>query len=392
MIDSIELENTNIQGAVKKAIKEIDSAVNGLVGKSTKPSQKLMVGLGDSMIENFSSFIYSFASASENQILIYRNQGVDGNTSAQVLARVDDVPKEADMVTLLCTTNDVSQNVTIEDHTANIVSIVASLRGRGFEVVALLAPPRNDTLPEAITTDLFNQVDYITYLKLGVPCFDPFRLLVDPLDGTWVAGASDDGTHPSANTEFLIGNNLWSAYDSRSFATLSPRINGQGINDNANMLKTYGGTIKPVNWNLAAAVVSSTVQASDGILGNEWETNITDAYNDMTSDRFPLEYNKVYMAVITYEHTVNSGAPKVSAYWESDQSKRRYIVNTTAGQTYDVSKTRFVTFIQLRDDVVESNMRFRVKVDAGTHEINIKLSEMQLFDITELGWNLPHPY
>lgn len=386
-----ELIKDNINGLIDS------SETNAAVIKSIT-SQKLLVGLGDSITENYSSFFYSFAHASNGQIIPYSNQGVDGNTSTQVLSRVDDVPNEADIVTLMCTTNDVSSGITIEQHTSNIIAIVDALRGKGVEVIGLLAPPRDESSTGGFvgigaTTDLFNQTDYVTYLKLGVTCLDPFREFRDPNLGQWVFGASDDGTHPNAITEYKVGVNLWEQYKEKSYATLNPSVNGVGVNDNANFINTYGGTIKPVNFNLAAAVNSSVIAPASGILGNQWHVNHSDTYNDMTSDRFPLVMGDVYMAVITYEHTINSGSAKVSAYWESDQSKRRYIINSSVDRSFDIPKTKFVTFITLNPDTPspELNMRFRVKVEEGVYNIDIKISEVQLFNITELGWEYPLP-
>lgn len=364
---------------------------NELSPKVVLPAQKLLTGLGDSITENFSSFIYSFANSSNNTILIYNNQGVDGDTSAQVLARVNDVPDETNIVTLMCTTNDVSMGVSIADHRQNIIDIVTALREKNIEVIGILAPPRDNTNAEAITTNLYNQSDYITYKLLGVSCFNPWRLMVDPSDGSWLVDKSDDGIHPNANAEWEAGNILWEDYSTNNYALPPIAINSEGINNNCAMLNTFGATVKPVNWNLADSVVSSVVGSDSSVVGNTWDVNISNAYNDMTSERFNLVAGDVYLGVITYEHTVNSGNPKVSGYWESDQSKRRYIINTTNGLNYNVPKNTFVTFLTLNTSLPETNMRFRVKVEAGTWDMNIKLSEMQIFNITDLGWPYPLP-
>ena len=105
----------------------------------TKPLQELtVIAVGDSLVEGQGSTAGNdFVSLVSKRLRVpIQNYGVSGDTSSQVLARMDDVTEEKpDLVILLVGGNDALRKTSKETTFKNIEAIITSLQATGSAVV-----------------------------------------------------------------------------------------------------------------------------------------------------------------------------------------------------------------------------------------------------------------
>lgn len=124
-------------------------ATIGLSGCGSEPSQSVLpedstvVALGDSLTYGYGAnaeTAYPAVLADLSSWTVV-NAGVNGDTSADVLARVDDIIKQApDLVLLGIGGNDVLQRVTPDTTLANISATINSLESADIDVVLIAEP------------------------------------------------------------------------------------------------------------------------------------------------------------------------------------------------------------------------------------------------------------
>lgn len=124
-------------------------ATIGLSGCGSEPSQSVLpedstvVALGDSLTYGYGAnaeTAYPAVLADLSSWTVV-NAGVNGDTSADVLARVDDIIKQApDLVLLGIGGNDVLQRVTPDTTLANISATIDSLESADIDVVLIAEP------------------------------------------------------------------------------------------------------------------------------------------------------------------------------------------------------------------------------------------------------------
>lgn len=166
-----------------------------------EPSGTVTVaGLGDSITEGHTypalnvaandSYVDLLACASGTLV---KNFGVSHETTAQILARTDQViaaaPKK---VLVLAGTNDVIQGET-EQSLEHLTGIRAKLMAAGIDPVFGLLPPNNDKPGETMA---FNEALRTWAERVDEEMLDYWTPLADP-DGTYRDGMDRDGIHPS---------------------------------------------------------------------------------------------------------------------------------------------------------------------------------------------------
>ena len=124
-------------------------ATIGLSGCGSEPSQSVLpedstvVALGDSLTYGYGAnaeTAYPAVLADLSRWTVV-NAGINGDTSADVLARVDDIIKQApDLVLLGIGGNDVLQRVTPDTTLANISATIDSLESADIDVVLIAEP------------------------------------------------------------------------------------------------------------------------------------------------------------------------------------------------------------------------------------------------------------
>lgn len=114
-----------------------------------------------------------------------RNRAIDGNTSADVLQRIEPIAAiNAETYVVMIGTNDVSQGVPAEETAANIKRILAALPGRNL---LLAVPPCK---PNFLTCDQ-SRIDRVNALISETPGFVSYSL--DPVR------QMQDKVHPNAS-------------------------------------------------------------------------------------------------------------------------------------------------------------------------------------------------
>jgi lysophospholipase L1-like esterase len=183
-----------------------------------------------------SSFPLYAQMISGGRVLTARNAGVSGDRSDQMLARFDtDVaPYAPNAVMITAGRNDIAQAVTLATFRTNILAIVAKIRALGAVPVIGLIPPTN-TGAQHVDTIKFN-----TWLKYyaatnGIAVVDFYNLLVDPVNGNYLAGYYSDGLHPSHAGYLAMGQLV-----SDKLAPLLPTWGPQLAVDNSDAAQLYG--------------------------------------------------------------------------------------------------------------------------------------------------------
>lgn len=123
------------------------------------------------------------------------NAGVGGDTSAGLLARIDDILGTGpELLVVMIGTNDAGHDIPLAAYQDNIEAIREAAAVVGVPLVLCTVPPRS-TAPLVPTYNLWLRQ---WCHHNGIPCVDTYRPLVDPATGLLAAAYdSGDGVHPS---------------------------------------------------------------------------------------------------------------------------------------------------------------------------------------------------
>lgn len=172
----------------------------------------------------------SFATQSSGRFMIVQDSGVGGETSSQVLARLkaNGINPLAKVLLFIEGTNDAGTGVSAAEHASNMKAIADYAIDRGVVPVMCVTPPRDGAFSAAANLNAMQ--DQFIGLKYGIPAFDLFSRWVDGNDGTWTAGSSLDGIHPTQAVYDLSGRDLWSTMSAGQPDYFIPRTNvGNGL-------------------------------------------------------------------------------------------------------------------------------------------------------------------
>lgn len=178
-----------------------------------------LVALGDSITyagdtpaaSQFSdSFSLYLQLMTGGKVRLVANAGVGGNQTSQMLARFDtDVaPYAPTLVSVLGGTNDFTFGVTDEQFRANIVALVAKIRGIGAIPLLYTSPPVN-SLPGGDKQRIYRNNAWLAGYgqRQGIVVVDAFSVWVDPASpGNWRAELTrDGGVHPNEAGHAALG-------------------------------------------------------------------------------------------------------------------------------------------------------------------------------------------
>lgn len=128
-----------------------------------------------------------------------RNAGIAGNTTPQMLARLqtDVLAYAPDVVLLMCGTNDIvagQTNAQYQTWLSALEKIIVRCLQAGIEVILATPPTKNSG-----SAEMRHAIPWLYDLAkfYGLRLIDAFRATVDPLSGQYKTGYSDDGTHPN---------------------------------------------------------------------------------------------------------------------------------------------------------------------------------------------------
>lgn len=174
------------------------------------------IGLGDSVTANdsflaasglwtmgngyFEELLRNQIGGQRNDFVFVSNAGVPGNTTPQMLARVDTdvIALHPDVCFLMAGTNDILPGAVDADYAAffsTLEKIIVKLMLAGIDVV-LSTCPTKDAAPAEVARAI--PWYYMLAKHYGLTLIDAYRSTVDPVTGQYKSGFSDDGTHPNA--------------------------------------------------------------------------------------------------------------------------------------------------------------------------------------------------
>jgi lysophospholipase L1-like esterase len=240
------------------------------------------IGLGDSIMQGATNAAanshgtawFNFLTVlSRQQIAFCRNAGIGGNTTAQMLARLDSdvLAYQPNYVVLMGGTNDLPGNG--DGAQANIAAIVRRLQDAGIGTVLCTIPPRNGAAERQRQIATYNDALRRFAADRQLTLIDFFPQLVNGTSGTWKPGLSDDGTHPNSSGARVMAEFAYSVL-APLFPQDCPYLSG-GTSDAANLVRNglmgqadaYG---LPTGWAASGSGDArlSTLPSQDGIPGN----------------------------------------------------------------------------------------------------------------------------
>ena len=167
------------------------------------PSAGGAVALGDSITfgstvpQAEDSWFWQLACTEGSPVRYAHNAGIYGNTTEQMLERLDTdvLARDPDTVLVLGGTNDVLSGIPRAETVAHLREIVERSRQAGADVYLGTVPPQ--AVPVAIeATEALNAAIVAMAGRLDVPVIDFYAAFLDP-DGSWADGLFSDMVHPS---------------------------------------------------------------------------------------------------------------------------------------------------------------------------------------------------
>lgn len=157
---------------------------------------RLVVALGDSITYNSDSWFRQLC-AGRAVLSNCLNQGIRGNTTSQMLARldVDVLARRPSAVIVMGGTNDLARaNPRTADIVRRLVVVVQRCRGAGATVVLATIPPRDNFGPAVLE---LNRAIRAYAAHDRVPLLDLYPSIGDQA-GRFRPGLTLDGVHPTA--------------------------------------------------------------------------------------------------------------------------------------------------------------------------------------------------
>lgn len=219
----------------------------------------------------------SWAAALCGQRVVFpaaNSKGVGGNTSAQMLARINDVTSlSAGTITVLAGTNDAGGSVFLDTYQSNIESIIAAIRAAGKVVILVIPPPRDDITGGLTAGQVALLIAYRDWLRTrarpaqGVYLADAWNDIAAVTDGaTAKAGyLRGDGIHPTVTGSWWLGYRVAQVLK-RLIAARDPwDFDGASLCVNSALAGTTG--TKGTGW--TGSVATSWVGASETLTGDQ---------------------------------------------------------------------------------------------------------------------------
>jgi len=229
--------------------------------------------LGNSIIAgvNGISFTDQALYAGGGNLQWLANGGVAGNTTAMMLARIDQsVPWNTEVCLVMEGSNDAINGVSVDDHRANMEAIIQRLLFRGIVPVILASAPVN-AQPAAVTTMV--AAETLLALKYGVSIYDPWRNVLDIANGQWIGANTTDGVHPTFAAAVTAKGDLNGFINgTNKAAPFGPRANAVGVggytlSGGNNLMGTNVANV-PTGWSQAGTATPSIAAAPAGFIGN----------------------------------------------------------------------------------------------------------------------------
>lgn len=210
--------------------------------------------------------IYAWANAALGHALVMvGNAGIPGNTTEQMLARIDaDVlAYPSDIVAVLGGSNDNTLDWAASRSITALQSILTKILGTGRTVLLCTVPPRDTALATQVRKDHIHGLnkwikDYARTTK-GVILADLWAVMADPATGGPSTGLTYDGTHQSERGANKMGKVVADALSTIPRSNIWP-----------------GSNIDTTNAMRNGMCVGTTGTAGGGVTGtvaDQWQTS-----------------------------------------------------------------------------------------------------------------------
>lgn len=155
---------------------------------------------GDNATNNFGarSWFTRACMASGQQLRFVRNAGISGNTTTQMLARLttDVIAHRPDRCFVLGGINDIGAGTALSTVRSNLQAIYRQLRGAGVEPIPCTLTPSSNAGRNQSIQKLNAWIRWYAMTN-GYTLVDLAAATTNTTTGEWLAGYSDDGTHPT---------------------------------------------------------------------------------------------------------------------------------------------------------------------------------------------------
>ena len=222
--------------------------------------------------------IASYASAvSGGRLVVMTTAGVSGETSAQLLARINtDIigPGITDTLGIICGTNDASTGVPVATFLANMTAMVDAAEAAGIAVFLCTPPPNPSGAQRLLSAKYVQAIRYLASRR-DLPVVPLREVWIDPTTGGYLASYDNgDGIHPNSVGRLAAGQAVYN--------TLAPLLPLGSVNtalfataDSPNMLPnglflvdTNADGVPDSYTKTGASITVSLVDATpDGVRG-----------------------------------------------------------------------------------------------------------------------------
>lgn len=235
------------------------------------------IGLGDSIMRGSDGLTSGFGGSwfsmlsevSGQRLRRVRNSGIAGNTTAQMLARIDsDVTTYAPDICVIegITPNDVG-SLTQAQSKANIIAMIDACVAAGIRPIVCTGPP-NDKAETNLSMRQMSTWMVKNANERGIAVFDLYAHVADPATGIYVTDYTDDGTHPNNDGQNAIAIYLAGRIpDDIYLAPLGSTASGDPTNLLANgaFVGDSNSDGYADNWNVSGLVSGSLEAREDGL-------------------------------------------------------------------------------------------------------------------------------
>ncbi len=346
---------------------------------------------------------------SGGRIFYQRNVGVDGNTSALVLARVqaDVIARNPAWCVLMVGTNDIAAAVPLATYAANVAAIVAALTAAGIRTALCTIPPRGAGEGAALDygIETFNSWIRGFAARSDVVLVDIYRATVDPATAGFLAIYNADDVHPSVSGAHQMGRTIAAAMLPHLGGYVPP-LASHNVGASSKSLLPNGvflGAGTPaglaVGWTdyfLGVGNVTPTLRTEAGVLGNVQRLLVADT---PASGGFTHVCNPALWDpgdVVQWSFRCAQNLPVDGGYWslalifETPGSVFRYplpfplnVDDTTYDQNFALAPCTREFLIPA--GATSMTMFLNIAGEPANDGAWIDLAEMSLYNLTALG-------
>lgn len=359
----------------------------------------MTVAIGDSIEQGAvggsgsGSWVSYLSVLSNARLRLLRNAGIGGNTTAQILARLqaDAIEYGPEFVLIGGGTNDQSQGVPEATTRANILAIVAAVREAGMTPMLRTVPPSDvsglgdfDTV-EKRRNGIERINLWLTFLAAteGIPLFDIYASLVDEDNGGFRSGYTADGSHPTAEANAITAQAIVDA----GLPTILPGPPALPLVKNQSGYLTSWGDPDPLFTNpadgdgvsagWAKQGVSTTTVVADASIPGNWQRVVTTdpAAGILSETNVTITAGNFYAFVARVKCT-SGGFRLRAAVWGAGGTVDMDLTEPVEGLVYvEVEPTAGVT--ALRNMLTSS--------EYGSGSTDIQFAQAGIVDLTALG-------